>query len=208
MEGLSRRNFLQGVGTMAAACVAVSRMAWPPSSFAIQDFGHQRRDLARTSITPATSRLTNSGMSWIELRSMWGKNAMDLSDAQIAEAQKHPRQIQSASHRHRQPAVQDRLAGRAQSPYGSKDDLHGAAEAHSSSRTRFWRSPLPSPSNSRPTRSAASTSGGLTTSLPTAPPSTTSCAQRPRYPANRASCWSSKTSLNATPPPAAKPRGR
>ena len=28
------------------------------------------------------------GLSWIELRSMWGKNTMDLSDAQIDEAQK------------------------------------------------------------------------------------------------------------------------
>ncbi len=28
------------------------------------------------------------GLSWIELRSMWGKNTMDQSDAQIDEAQK------------------------------------------------------------------------------------------------------------------------
>lgn len=36
----------------------------------------------------ACSVATSFGMSWIELRSMWGKNISDLSDDQVAEAKK------------------------------------------------------------------------------------------------------------------------
>lgn len=69
------------------------------------------------------------GLSWIELRSMWGKNMMDLSSDQIAEAQKilakynlHVTDIAS-------PLFKTDWPGAPRSQYSSKGDMHAAAEA-------------------------------------------------------------------------------
>jgi sugar phosphate isomerase/epimerase len=69
------------------------------------------------------------GMSWIELRSMWGKNTMDLSAAQIDEARgillKHNLRVTDIA----SPLFKTDWPGAPRSPYGSKGDMHGAAEA-------------------------------------------------------------------------------
>jgi sugar phosphate isomerase/epimerase len=87
MEGLSRRNFLAGAGVAAAACAAkpLFAMAVPPSPFRIAvisdeispDFDHACSVISK-----------DFGLQWVEIRSMWGKTVHDLSDAQLADAQK------------------------------------------------------------------------------------------------------------------------
>jgi sugar phosphate isomerase/epimerase len=69
------------------------------------------------------------GMSWIELRGMWGKNVMDLSAAEIEESKKildkyNLRVTDIAS-----PLFKTDWPDAPRSPYGSKGDLHGAAAA-------------------------------------------------------------------------------
>jgi len=66
------------------------------------------------------------GLEWIELRSMWGKNTMDLSDAQIAEAKKilakYSLQVTDIA----SPLFKTDWPDAPRSPYGSKGDMHGA----------------------------------------------------------------------------------
>ena len=68
------------------------------------------------------------GMSWIEVRSMWGKNVIDLDAAQIDEAKtilsKYKLQVTDIA----SPLFKTDWPGAPRSPYGSKEDLHGAAE--------------------------------------------------------------------------------
>jgi sugar phosphate isomerase/epimerase len=69
------------------------------------------------------------GMNWIELRSMWGKNTMDLSAAQIDEARgilaNHNLRVTDIA----SPLFKTDWPGAPRSQYGSKGDMHGAAEA-------------------------------------------------------------------------------
>lgn len=68
------------------------------------------------------------GMHWVELRSMWGKNMMDLTGDQIADAQKilarYDLQVTDIA----SPLFKTDWPGAPRSTYGSKGDLHGAAE--------------------------------------------------------------------------------
>jgi sugar phosphate isomerase/epimerase len=68
------------------------------------------------------------GLNWIELRSMWGKNTMDLSGAQIAEAQKilvkyNLRVTDIAS-----PLFKTDWPGAPMSQFSTKGDMHGAVD--------------------------------------------------------------------------------
>jgi sugar phosphate isomerase/epimerase len=67
-------------------------------------------------------------MNWIELRSMWGKNVIDLDAAQIGEAnkilEKYKLQVTDIA----SPLFKTDWPGAPRSPYGSKEDLHGASE--------------------------------------------------------------------------------
>lgn len=69
------------------------------------------------------------GMSWIELRSMWGKNVTELSASQIDDAQKILKKYNLQVTDIASPLFKTDWPGAPRSPYGSKDDLHGAAEA-------------------------------------------------------------------------------
>lgn len=86
MEGFSRRNFLAGAGSIAAACAAKPLFAMASKSpFRIAvisdeispDFDHACSVISK-----------DFGLQWVELRSMWGKTLHDLSEAQLADAQK------------------------------------------------------------------------------------------------------------------------
>jgi sugar phosphate isomerase/epimerase len=68
------------------------------------------------------------GLSWIELRSMWGKNVTDLSATQIDEAQKIIAKFNLRVTDIASPLFKTDWPGAPKSPYGSKEDLHGAAE--------------------------------------------------------------------------------
>ena len=67
------------------------------------------------------------GMHWVELRSMWGKNLMDLTAAQITEAQKILEKYSLQVTDIASPLFKTDWPGAPRSPYGSKGDMHGAA---------------------------------------------------------------------------------
>ena len=128
MEACSRRSFLRGAGMTAAAFAASSSLGMaktPKSPFKIavindeisQDFDHVCYVISH-----------DFGLSWIELRSMWGKNTMDLSDAQIAEAKKILAKYNLQVTDIASPLFKTDWPGAPRSPYGSKGDMHGAVE--------------------------------------------------------------------------------
>jgi len=69
------------------------------------------------------------GLEWIELRSMWNKNLMELTSAQVEEARKILSKYGLKVTDIASPLFKTDWPGAPRSPYGSKDDLHGAAEA-------------------------------------------------------------------------------
>ena len=69
------------------------------------------------------------GMSWIEIRSMWGKNVIDLDQAQIGEAKKILSKYKLQVTDIASPLFKTDWPGAPRSPFGSKEDLHGAPEA-------------------------------------------------------------------------------
>ena len=131
----ARREFLAGMVAMTAA-KAASRFAAAfdaNSPFRVsvindeisQDFGHACEVASR-----------EFGMDWIELRGMWKKNIVNLDEKEVAEARAHSGKISTESHRHCQPAVQSRLAGRAeievQRGQEFRRELHSGAAGRSS----------------------------------------------------------------------------
>ena len=128
MQTHSRRTFVVGAALAAAACAArplFSRSQAAKSPFRISvindeispDFDH---------VCSVVSR--DFGLNWIELRSMWGKNTMDLSDAQIAEAKKILAKYNLQVTDIASPLFKTDWPGAPRSPYGSKGDMHGAVE--------------------------------------------------------------------------------
>ena len=129
MKGCSRRSFLAGAGMTAAACAArplIGVAELPKSPFRIsvindeisQDFDHDCYIASR-----------EFGMSWIELRSMWGKNITELSAAQVDDAQKILKKYNLQVTDIASPLFKTDWPGAPRSQYGSKGDMHGAAEA-------------------------------------------------------------------------------
>jgi sugar phosphate isomerase/epimerase len=127
MSHPSRRSFLVGAGVAAAATALHPRrnFAQSTSPFRIsvindeiaQDFEHDCHVAA-----------VDFGMSWIEIRSMWGKNATALADADLANAEKilanYNLQVTDIA----SPLFKTHWPGAPKSQYGGKDDLHLAAE--------------------------------------------------------------------------------
>jgi sugar phosphate isomerase/epimerase len=69
------------------------------------------------------------GLSWIELRSMWGKSLMDLSSDQVGEVQKILSKYKLQVTDIASPLFKTDWPGAPRSAYGAKGDMHGAAEA-------------------------------------------------------------------------------
>jgi sugar phosphate isomerase/epimerase len=69
------------------------------------------------------------GLGWIELRSQWGKNTMDLSDAEISEARRILAKYNLRVTDIASPVFKTDWPGAPRSPYGAKGDMHGAVEA-------------------------------------------------------------------------------
>jgi sugar phosphate isomerase/epimerase len=128
MEAVSRRNFLAGAGVTAAACATrplfgMAAALQSPFKIAVisdeisQDFDH------------ACSVIANDfGLQWVELREMWGKNLQVSSDAEIAEAQKILAKYKLQVTDIASPLFKVDWPGAPKSQYGSKGDMHGAAE--------------------------------------------------------------------------------
>jgi sugar phosphate isomerase/epimerase len=128
MTGCSRRKFLGMAGSGVAAFAArplFSQGATAGSPFRVsvindeisQDFDHACYVASH-----------EFGMNWIELRSMWGKNVIDLGAAQIDEANKILDKYQLRVTDIASPLFKTDWPGAPRSPYGSKEDLHGAPE--------------------------------------------------------------------------------
>ncbi len=176
MEACSRRSFLRGAGMTAAAFAASSSLGMaktPKSPFKIavindeisQDFDHVCYVISH-----------DFGLSWIELRSMWDKNTMDLSDVQIAEAQKILAKYNLRVTDIASPLFKTDWPDAPRSKFSTTGDMHGASISLSSSRTKFLNAPSPEPNSSTLTRFAASTFGASTTLRPIARPSMRNCA--------------------------------
>jgi sugar phosphate isomerase/epimerase len=128
MERLSRRGFLEGLAVAAVAVVSPAvrvRAAAAQSPFHISVIN----DEISPDFEHVCSVVANDfGLHWIELRSMWGKNTVDLDDSQIAEAKKildkHQLRVTDIA----SPLFKTDWPGAPRSPYGSKGDMHGAVE--------------------------------------------------------------------------------
>ena len=129
MEGCTRRSFLRGAGMTAAALAAgssvgMARALKSPFKIAVindeisQDFDH---------VCYVVSH--DFSLSWIELRSMWDKSIIDLSDAQIGEAQKLLAKYNLRVTDIASPVFKTDWPGAPLSPYGSSGEMHGAVDA-------------------------------------------------------------------------------
>jgi len=125
MKSFSRRVFLEGAAA-SAACALSSQRAWAAEAkFKVgvisdeisQDFDHACHVIA-----------IDFGLHFVELRELWGKNLQQITDEQITEAQKilakYGLQVTDIA----SPLYKVDWPGAPPSPYGSKADLHGAAE--------------------------------------------------------------------------------
>ena len=129
MIGSTRRTFLAGTGLALAAqaaypFLALANPSQSPFKVAVindeisADFDHACYVAAH-----------DFGMQWIELRSMWGKNIMDLDAAKVDEANKILDKYKLKVTDIASPLFKTDWLGAPHSPYGSKGDLHGATEA-------------------------------------------------------------------------------
>ena len=177
MNRCSRREFVKGAGAATAAWCALPMLGAAES---LQ--GPFRIAVINDEISPDFDHACyvashDFGMSWIELRSMWGKNVIDLDAAQINEAQKILSKYRLKVTDIASPLFKTDWPGAPRSPYGSKEDLHGAPEVTFKQQEQILeRSHLAWRSSSTPTRFAASISGDSKMSRLTVKQSTTSCA--------------------------------
>ncbi len=125
MEMFSRRRFVaSAVGAVASVSVPMRALALS-SPFRISvindeisaDFDHACYVVSH-----------DFGLDWIELRSMWGKNTMALSDAEIAESKKILAKYNLQVTDIASPLGKTDWPGAPKSQYGSKGDMHNAAE--------------------------------------------------------------------------------
>ena len=120
----NRRTFVAG-SVAAASVFALPALAQKPNpSFRVAVITDEiSPDFERACHVAATE----FGMHWVELRSMWGKNLMDLPDEQVTEAQKilgkYSLQVTDIA----SPLFKTDWPGAPRSTYGSKGDMHGAA---------------------------------------------------------------------------------
>ena len=127
MSKLSRRSFLCRSAAAAVAVHSCLMLAWASKSpFKVAvisdeispDFDHACHVAAE-----------EFGLSWIELRSMWGKSLMDLSSDQVGEVQKILSKYKLQVTDIASPLFKTDWPGAPRSAYGAKGDMHGAAEA-------------------------------------------------------------------------------
>jgi sugar phosphate isomerase/epimerase len=124
----SRRSFLFGAGVAftTTAFRPLCSLAQSTSPFRIavindeisQDFDHDCHVAAN-----------EFGMSWIEIRAMWGKNATTLTDADLANAEKILAKYNLQVTDIASPLFKTHWPGAPKSQYGGAGDLHLAAES-------------------------------------------------------------------------------
>ncbi len=121
---MNRRAFLSTAATAAAATLPFRAFA-AASNFKIgvisdeisMDFDHACHVVAN-----------DFGLHYVELRGLWNVNLQAATDAQIAEARKILAKYNLTVTDISSPLYKVDFLGAPKSPYGSKDDMHGAAE--------------------------------------------------------------------------------
>ncbi len=126
---LSRRTFIGG-----SASAAIVHAFGLPAAHASAAQSPFRVAVINDEISPdldhACSVVVNDfGLNWIELRSMWGKNLIDLSGDDLDRAEKILAKYRLRVTDIASPLFKTDWPGAPKSQYGSKNDLHGAAEA-------------------------------------------------------------------------------
>ena len=125
MRTQSRRAFMMGSGAAASLFALRVSAKSARSLFRIAvitdeispDFDHACQVASR-----------EFGMRWVELRSMWGKSLMSLQDDQLAEVEKVLAKYNLQVTDIASPLFKTDWPGAPRSQYGSKGDMHGAAE--------------------------------------------------------------------------------
>jgi sugar phosphate isomerase/epimerase len=125
LNHVTRRKFVLGATSLVSTLSLSSKALAAGSKFHIgvisdeisQDFDHACYVIAR-----------QYGLRYVELRELWGKNLQDSSDAQISDAQKILAKYALTVTDIASPLYKVNWPGAPVSPYGSKADLHGAAD--------------------------------------------------------------------------------
>ena len=128
MQDCSRRTFLAGAGLSVAASVTHPLMALDARSLSPFRVSVINDEISDDFDHACYVTAHDFGMQWIELRSMWGKNVMDLSAAQVDEANKILDKYKLRVTDIASPLFKTDWPGAPRSSYGSKGDLHGAPE--------------------------------------------------------------------------------
>ncbi len=125
MRNMTRRRLIGWAGLATTSLFAPTCLWAANSRFKVgvisdeisQDFDHACYVIAK-----------EYGLKYVELREIWNKNLQQVSDVQIVEAQKilakYALQVTDIA----SPLFKVDWPGAPHSPYGSKEDLHGAAE--------------------------------------------------------------------------------
>lgn len=128
MTGYSRRRFLAVTGAAFAAFAARPLIGGAATSHSVFRVAVINDEISQDFDHACYVASHDFGMHWIEIRGMWGKNVMDLDAAQIAESNKildkYKLQVTDIA----SPLFKTDWPGAPRSPYGSKEDMHGAPE--------------------------------------------------------------------------------
>lgn len=124
----SRRTFLHKAAGAAMAAGLSTRLAFAAASNSPFKVAVINDEISQD-LDHACSVIANEfGLSWIELRSMWGKNLMELPEDKLAESEKILAKYKLRVTDIASPLFKTDWPGAPRSQYGSKADLHGAAE--------------------------------------------------------------------------------
>jgi sugar phosphate isomerase/epimerase len=128
MEGCTRRSFLQSAAVAAAAC-----SAHPLFSSAEISKSPFRISVINDEVSPDFDHVCyvvshDFGLSWIELRSMWGKSIVALNETEIGESKKILAKYNLQVTDIASPLFKTDWPGAPKSPEGPKGDMHNAAE--------------------------------------------------------------------------------
>jgi sugar phosphate isomerase/epimerase len=125
MSTQSRRTFIMGSAAVASLLALRASAKTNDSPFRVAvitdeispDFDHACHVASQ-----------EFGMRWVELRSMWGKSLISLKDDQLADIEKVLTKYNLQVTDIASPLFKTDWPGAPRSSYGSKGDMHGAAE--------------------------------------------------------------------------------
>jgi sugar phosphate isomerase/epimerase len=126
MKQISRRNFLIAA---TAAGAALPLRGWAARLRSVFHVSVINDEISPDFDHACWVAANDFGMSWIELRSMWGKNVTDLNDSEIDEAKRILAKYDLRVTDIASPLFKTDWPGAPRSAYGKKGDTFGMAEA-------------------------------------------------------------------------------